>query len=242
MVCLARGFTSNYQEAIALQRTESRPARAQRFGRGQLPFPTDICVMLMMLLDLSDVISCSRVSTHFRELSMDNRIWKPLYDAYFLAASLPKSASPFFRAHLGASAPSSLKVKISMNSELRNGHRESTDPTVVEGRDAANMFLVEMLNQRKKFESCFFSFFLSEESVRLQKQNLKFSIGYFQMFKRETNLLRQRFPTLVVDCEQRMLTIGMQDGIDEKTNAWNEKVSTREAVYWKQEYGDYHYR
>ncbi len=91
------GFTAGYQEAIALQRGQARPAQAQRFGRGQLPFPTDVCIMILQKLGLREVVTCSSVSKVFRELSQSNRIWSRLFYAYFLAQSVPDSAPRFFR-------------------------------------------------------------------------------------------------------------------------------------------------
>ncbi len=214
------GFTAGYQEAIALQRGQARPAQAQRFGRGQLPFPTDVCIMILQKLDLLDVMACSSVSRTFRELSQDNRIWRGLFRAYFTAFPLPDSAPPFFQRHLKLQGSDTLKRASQMRAELEAGDEERD---FGEQEDEGNMLLQAMRAKRVGLRR--------DASIK----------SFYLKFRRETNILRHNCPVLVVDCLGGRIIVGIQGGADNQGH-WRESCDSIAATCCKISSGESHYR
>ena len=63
------GFTKKYEQVSEIQRHASmRPLEAKAFGRGNLPLPSDVMVLIMAKLDLRTLLRCSTLSKTMRKL------------------------------------------------------------------------------------------------------------------------------------------------------------------------------
>ena len=211
-------YTAKYQEAIAIQRAQSRPATAQAFGKGRLPFPADVCRQIMGCLGLVDLLSCSLVSKQFREISQDNRLWEPLFYQYFIHAdTLPDDAPPFFKMqrHLGNKRQTGVNQdENSLNSQ--SAHQEQEEPST------KNTFLVQLRT--------------------LFKTSSDNRGAYYSKFQREVNWIRNLSPILILDCNEVTVTIGVQKGRLKDGKCWDEQISSIKSYYYRQARGELHFR
>ncbi len=229
-------FTRLYKDAIAIQRDASpRPAAAQRFGRSQLPFPADICIMIFSHLDLSTLLKgVSLCSKQFRELCFDGRIWTQLYDKYFLNLNLcPEDNAPFFYERNAERRAKSRSL--SAQRELRalaSARRAAASSGHDDDLTGPGSELARELHDKK---------------VLMQRRlGHSVSTDAFVRFRNESRALRRTLPAAAVDClAADKLVLGFQFGAFASTAAsptWDERVHNMPNVYCKHSYGEYHYR
>jgi hypothetical protein len=223
-------YTERYQEAIEIQRDASmRPHAAQLFGRGQLPFPTDVMVLILNYTDLRTVFACSKVSHKMRELAFDNRIWVDFFRRFFVDFDFDRdknSTPPFLVKHCTylKNDPREKRSREMMKIIIQD-FKLYGDPAEVEEQVPA----------------------ASEEMTPFQKALLakkgklgnKKHVNYFQKFRSEVNFMRKRSPAIVLDINQKLFTVGVQSG---RREGWTERCDTQPAIFHDSVDGPYHYR
>jgi len=154
-----------------------------------------------------------------RQLAFDPRVWKPIYERFFVAFEPDASAPAFFHKHCAA-----IKAKITTarDSEMR--------ALIQEGRSASSVApqLDESMTP------------LQKALLEKKRQLGHVTVNYFGKFKQQVRSLRHSSPVVVFDCNSRNLILGFQKGME--GHVWKEDVRIEPAITCSISSGAYHYR